>query len=65
MEITVKTCHDFEDEPGFPGCCGSCHADEEYDEETYTLWRSEELHVCCRVAAWLEKRGIDVYADNY
>ena len=54
----------YRDEPDFPGCCGSCHSDEEYDEETYTLQRGAEYHVCCTVAAWLEGKGIDVYGED-
>lgn len=58
--IFMKCCADYQDEPDFPGCCGSCHSDEEYDEDEYNLWRSEEYHVCCTVLAWLEGKGIDV-----
>lgn len=60
--MTVLYCSGYREEPGFPGCCGSCHDDEEmgYDG-MLELYKDQEnpsrlTHlVCCRVHTWLEK----------
>lgn len=57
------TCKDFREVDGFPGCCGSCHTDnEEYD---YELCEAEipipggteddviRCQVCCHVSNWI------------
>ncbi len=62
--MAAKRCHEFENEPGFPGHCDSCHEDwnlgyetplEEYDPKTDELVSL----TCCRVHEWLEKRAAD------
>ncbi len=46
---------------GFPGCCESCHEDEE--EYGYAMCshqgRRREYEVCCKVATWLNERVSD------
>jgi hypothetical protein len=54
-EDQVRSCGDFEDEPGFPGCCPTCHSDEDYGEEKYSPDRGINYRVCCTVASWLGK----------
>jgi len=61
----LKRCKDFEeiakDATDFPGCCGSCHEDK-YDlgyEMTYVeLKDGSTAEVCCRMAGWLESKGL-------
>lgn len=57
------SCSDFEDMPEFPGCCGSCHEDEDYDAISYGLfdievdtvkWHMMNTHLCCRVRNWID-----------
>jgi hypothetical protein len=58
----MRSCQDFKDELGFPGCCISCHDDEEegytplLDETIETPTGLEVVCVCCRVANFLEHR---------
>lgn len=56
------SCSDFKDYEGFPGCCGSCHDDEDYNEEAYTLYRNDRWHLCCEVLSWLQENGVDIDA---
>lgn len=54
-------CADCEGQPGFDGCCSSCHGDEEYDCVLYGLYDTEDdprfegmtTHFCCKVKAWI------------
>jgi hypothetical protein len=55
------SCADCEGQPGFDGCCGSCHEDEDYDCGAYGLFDTESdprfeglsTHFCCKVKAWI------------
>lgn len=49
----VIRCEDLEPEPGYPGCCGSCHE----DDDTDYAGPNDEYYVCCRTRQWLEKTG--------
>lgn len=55
------TCNQFSKEPDFPGCCSSCHADnEEYGYWLTAAWNMwDEMDVCCKVASWLEKWNLE------
>jgi hypothetical protein len=55
------SCSRFKDVEGFPGCCGSCHGD---DEEFGTEMcharipvdgKDVEADVCCTVATWIKQ----------
>lgn len=52
-------CYDFKDEPGFPGCCTSCHDDvfelgyDLCETDIITTRGSVRANVCCKVLAWL------------
>lgn len=57
-------CSDFEKEPGFPGCCASCHDDEEqghggiYDEYLDPSRPELVTHLfCCKVSQWYKERA--------
>jgi hypothetical protein len=58
----TKYCYDFKDEPGFPGCCSSCHEDIEEGHGDYC--GPDGFLLCCRVDDWLEKRGYEVTAHS-
>jgi hypothetical protein len=52
----MKYCNDFKDDPGFPGCCGSCHEDEDDGYETLCERYDDPSNpnqmtskVCCKV----------------
>lgn len=49
-------CSTYENEPGFPGCCITCHEDE---LDGYGLCANpvdEDDEVCCYVASWLREK---------
>ena len=54
-------CSDFMDVEGYPGCCNSCHDDdEEYNYEMChayipTLKGEIEVYGCCAVTCWLNE----------
>lgn len=57
-DIPFLWCSSF---PGAPGCCNSCHEDQdEFGIEIIGL-RYKEKHiglVCCDVARWLDETGL-------
>jgi hypothetical protein len=58
MNKRTVTCYHLGKLKGFPGCCDSCHEDN--DEYGYLICypffeRSREYEVCCHVATWLTK----------
>ena len=55
----MKTCFDFKDESGFPGCCDSCHDEQDmgFGDLCGGDFKGEEVHVCCKVLLWLQDGG--------
>jgi hypothetical protein len=50
-------CERYVDEPDFPGCCVSCHV----DEEDFGYWmcvdpNDENNEVCCNISFWLKEK---------
>lgn len=59
QHTTPLRCDDLRNEPGFPGCCDSCHDDEDAGYDSFCeLYDSDRLThiVCCKVWEWLRKR---------
>jgi hypothetical protein len=57
--MDTLVCEDFEDEPGFPGCCDSCHEDANiygYDMLDGRLDDGRWYSVCCSISRWLDER---------
>jgi hypothetical protein len=53
----VIHCTDLAGEPGFPGCCDSCHDDWESGYgEPFEHYDGDRLthSVCCKVTQWLD-----------
>lgn len=60
----VLYCTDLDKEPGFPGCCDSCHEDANigYDDLAEFYVGERMTHkVCCRVSGWLQSRGVRMF----
>jgi len=59
--IRTVRCHRLARLPGFPGCCDSCHDDEEegYGRlpggEDISPYRCREYELCCRVGRWVSE----------
>lgn len=51
------SCLDYRNEPDFPGCCDSCHDDDEqWGDALLGDPLTDEENVCCQVRTWLLKR---------
>lgn len=54
------TCEMLAHLPGFPGCCISCHDDQDegYDTAYGMCGDGENFAVCCKVSQWLEEINV-------